>query len=139
MVCASRRSNAFARVPAASVPARSPCAYPLANASRSSSARRIWCDTSTPATVSDSSDVSMAWGAVPVRSASRTGMGARRPACQSYGCASSSTRLALDDIRFARRRARDDQAFPLELARNGDDFLLGLLYLAQAEGTHQFH
>src|SRR5262245_57687552 len=53
--------------------------------------------------------------------------------------AASRIRFALNDIRLSGGRAGDDQAFFLELARDGDDFLLRLFDLAQPDRAEDVH
>src|SRR6188474_2507977 len=50
-----------------------------------------------------------------------------------------ASRVALVDIRLSRAGARGDDAFFLELARDGNDLLLGLFDVAQADRTEHLH
>src|SRR5690606_20328155 len=59
------------------------------------------------------------------------------PQAKSVVGVDAETRRPLDDIRFPCRRARHEQALFLELARDGDDLLLVLLDVAQANRTEQ--
>src|SRR5687768_15087186 len=96
------------RCPAASRPARSPAAKPLANASRSIGAVLTDVVRSDAADSADAA-VGSAW---PRAHEKRTAL------------AGATSRLALDDIRLSCRGAGRDHAFFFEFAGDGDDVLL---------------
>src|SRR5690554_6788291 len=98
------------------MPARSPCAKPLAKASRSSAA-------------SDSGEgITGSGGGGGALANSPAGGASGSNGCQTNGITGTLPfrRLALDDIGLACGGARDDHALFFELARHGDDFLLRL-------------